>query len=159
MNKQQIISDAYRVFSSFARPEHFVENYNHCPECTEHDETMRKCPLLDIGPQQVGTVCWGPIPFLSKNAFGYVLPRLLEMALENYYDRDSDTFIFQYLLALTPLPEHRDFAHFSTEQIDIVCKSLYYIRDQLRPVVKDACCEKYLDKAITMWEKLSKMAR
>jgi hypothetical protein len=154
MDKQQIISDAYRVFSSFSRPEHFT-NYDHCEECAEHDETMRECSLSDIGPEQVGNPGWSPIPFLTDDAFGYVLPRLLEMALENISNSDSDPFVFQYLLALTPLPENRSFSYFTPEQINTVRQSLYYIRDQLGSLVADECCEENLDEAITLWQKIT----
>lgn len=156
MNKEQIVSEAYRAFSGFVRPEHFT-NHMHCEECAEHDETMRSRSLAEIGTQQIGNPGWSPIPFLTERAYGYVMPRLLELALSSGADGDADRdpFIFPYLLALTPSPEHRRLDHFTTEQRSVVLESLYYIRDRMRALVERECCESDLSEAIALWQTMS----
>lgn len=151
MNADKIINDAYRAFSSFSRPEHFTD-YTHCEECAEHDETMRSCSLSEVGPNQVGNPGWSPIPFLTEQAYGYVMPRLLELALTNGTNAHGEPFVFQYLLALTPSPEYRKFDYFTPEQATVVLESLYFIREHMTAIVEDECCDKDLVGAITQWE-------
>lgn len=154
MSRDEIINDAYRAFSNFSRPEHFT-NYAHCEECAEHDETMRSCSLSDIGSNQVGNPGWSPIPFLTEQAYGYVMPRLLELALNNSFNNDNDPFVFQYLLALTPSPEHRTLDYFTPEQATVILNSLYYIRDHMATVIENECCESNLVEAITLWQSIA----
>lgn len=154
MIAEMIINDAYRAFSSFSRPEHFTD-YTHCDECEEHDNTMRSCSLSEIGSNHVGNPGWSPIPFFTEQAFGYVMPRLLELALTNGINAHGEPFVFQYLLALTPLPEHRKFNNFTPEQAAVVLKSLYYIRDHMGAVVENECCQNDLTDAIALWEAIA----
>jgi len=154
LDRERIISEGYRAFSNFARPEHFT-NHTHCEERAEHDETMPSCSLSEIGPQHVGNPGWSPIPFLTESAYGYVMPRLLEMALSNGTNSDSDPFLFQYLLALTPAPEHKRLDYFTSEQANVILESLYYIRDRMGPLVERECCESDLSKAIALWQTIA----
>ena len=154
MSREEIINDAYRAFSIFSRPEHFT-NFAHCEECAEHDETMRSHSLSDIGSNQVGNPGWSPIPFLTEQAYGYVMPRLLELALNNSINNDNDPFVFQYLLALTPLPEHRKLDYFTPEQSTVILNSLYYIRNNMASVIENECCESNLAEAITLWQTIA----
>ena len=154
MSKEEIINDAYRAFSSFLRPEHFTD-YTHCEECAEHDATMRSCSLPDIGANQVGNPGWSPIPFLTEQAYGHVMPRLLELALNNSFNSDNDPFVFQYLLALTPTPEHRKLDNFTPEQARVILNSLCYIRDNMMGVIEDECCQSNLVEAITLWQTIA----
>lgn len=154
MSTEKIIKDAYRAFSSFSRPKHFT-NYKHCEECAEHDETMRSCSLSELGLRQVGNVGWSPIPFLTEQAYGYVMPRLLELALTNGTNAQEEHFIFQYLLALTPEPKNRNLGYFSPEQATVVLESLYYIRGHMAEVVENECCKNDLTAAIAKWEAIS----
>ena len=148
-----IVSRAYRAFSSFARPEHFTD-HTHCPECAEHDQTMRSRPLSAIGVVQLGNPGWCPIPFLTEQAYGYVMPRLVELALASSVERPGESFVFSFLLALTPAPEHRKLDYFTREQTDAVLQSVHYMRDHMQPVVEQACCEEDLVQAIARWSSL-----
>jgi hypothetical protein len=151
--KEQIVRKAYRAFSTFPRPEHFTD-HTHCPECAEHDQTMRSRPLSAIGVVQLGNPGWCPIPFLTEQAYGYVMPRLVELALGSSVERPSESFVFSYMLALTPAPEHRKLDNFTREQAAVVLESLHYMRDHMAPVIEEACCAEDLAQAIARWSAL-----
>jgi hypothetical protein len=152
MGREGIIGNAYKAFASYARPEHFTD-HTHCEECAEHDQTMRSRPLSEIGVAELGNPGWCPIPFLTKQAYGYVMPRLIELALTaGSPDRPGDSFVFCYLLALTPKPEHRDLDYFTSEQRAAIEASLHYIRDHMAPLVKTECCEDDLAMALARWQ-------
>lgn len=152
MSGDWIVSEAYRAFSGFARPEHFTD-HTHCEECAEHDETMRSRSLGEIGIHQVGNPGWSPIPLLTERAYGYVLPRLVELALNSKPYPDS--FVFSYLLALTPSPEHRKFDYFTPDQRSIVLQSLYYIKDCMGAQIEWECCQSNLSEAIALWQAIA----
>src|SRR5262245_53974195 len=84
-----IVSRAYRAFGSFDRPEHFTD-HRHCCECAEHDETMRSRPLSEIGVAELGNPGWCPTVMFTEQAYGYAMPRLIELALV------EKNFIFSY---------------------------------------------------------------
>ena len=145
--KERIVRAAYQAFASFPRPEHFTE-HEHCEECDEHDATMRSRPLSAIGVEQLGNPGWSPIPMLTEQAYGYVMPRLMELAL------NDENFVFSYLLALTPSPEHRKLDYFTRVQTAAVLESLYYMRDHMASIVEAQCCEDDLVQAIAKWRAL-----
>jgi hypothetical protein len=153
MLKEQIVGAAYRAFAGFKRPEHFTD-HTHCPECAEHDQTMRSRPLSAIGVVELGNPGWSPITFLTEEAYGYVMPRLIELAVSSSVERPGESFVFAYLLALTPAPEHRKLDYFTREQTAAVLESLHYMRDQMMPVIEAECCEDDLAQAITRWHAL-----
>jgi len=145
-----IVGRAYRAFSSFARPEHFTD-HTHCPECAEHDQTMRSRPHAAIGVVQLGNPGWCPIPFLTEQAYGYVMPRLIELALASSVERPGESYVFSFLLALTPAPEHRKLDNFTPEQAAVVLESLQHMKDKMWSVIEEACCEDDLAQAIARW--------
>jgi hypothetical protein len=147
-----IVGRAYRAFSSFVRPEHFTD-HTHCPECAEHDQTMRSRPLTAIGVVQLGNPGWCPTPFLTEQAYGYVMPRLVELALASSVERPAESFVFSYLLALTPT--HRKLDEFTREQTAVVLESLHHMRDHMQPVIEAACCDDDLVQAIARWTALA----
>ena len=151
--KEQIVRKAYRAFAKFARPEHFTD-HTQSPEAAEHDQTMRSRPLSAIGVVELGNPGWSPIPFLTEEAYGYVMPRLIELAVSSSVERPGESFVFAYLLALTPAPEHRKLDDFTREQTAVVLESLHYMRDHMASIVEWQCCEDDLAEAITRWQAL-----
>ena len=151
--KEQIVRKAYRAFAKFARPEHFTD-HTQSPECAEHDQTMRSRPLSAIGVVELGNPGWSPIPFLTEEAYGYVMPRLIELAVSSSVERPGESFVFAYLLALTPAPEHRKLDDFTREQTAVVLESLHYMRDHMASIVEWQCCEDDLAEAISRWQAL-----
>src|SRR5213075_332103 len=111
-------------------------------------------PLLAIGVVQLGNPGWCPIPFLTEQAYGYVMPRLIELALACSVERPGESFVFSFLLALTPAPEHRKLDNFTREQAAVVLESLRYMKDQMWSVIDEACCEDDLAQAIARWRAL-----
>lgn len=153
MTATQIVGEAYRAFATFKRPEHFTD-HTQSPEAAEHDQTMRSRPLSAIGVVELGNPGWSPIPFLTEEAYGYVMPRLIELAVSSSVERPGESFVFAYLLALTPAPEHRKLDDFTREQTAVVLESLHYMRDHMASIVEWQCCEDDLAEAITRWQAL-----
>ena len=150
MNKEEIINNAYKEFSFFERPMHFTD-YKHCEECEDHDETMRSCNLRDIGAKEVGNPGWSPLPLLTEHALGYVMPRLIEMALNLEKNADGDIFIFDFLLCLTPNKEYKRFNNYSSGQINIIQQCLKYIKNNYTSYIDECMCEEELQEAISTW--------
>ena len=143
--KERIVGEAYRAFGSFVRPDHFTD-YKHCCECSEHDELMRSRPLAEVGIAELNNPGWCPLPFLTEQAYGYVMPRLIEIVLS------EPDFVFCYLLAVTH--QYRKLDYFTREQTAAVLESLHYIRDHMRSQVEMECCEDDLGEAIEKWRVL-----
>lgn len=152
MDTAEIIKQSYDAFSSFKRPKHFT-NYKHCEECAEHDETMLSCQLSNLGPNEVGQPCWSPLPFLTEKALGYVMPRLIELAVSNSPNKDGDSFIFDFLLTITPNKKHDRFASYNKDQCDCIRNALQYIYTDLHDVSVEGCFEEELKNAIKLWGK------
>lgn len=138
-------------FATFSRPEHFT-NYEHCKECEEHDNTMLSCRLRDIRAIEIGNPCWSPLPFLTDNALGYVMPRLIEMALNLEKNADGDIFIFDFLLTLTPRKELSRFANYSSSQVTVINNCLNYIKENYQDHIEEDMLEPELQEAINTWK-------
>ena len=80
------------------------------------------------------------------------MPRLLDLALTPSSGRDP--FVFPYLLALTPSPEHRRLDYFDPEQRSVVLESLVLHQDRMRALVEGECCESDLSEAI-VWQTIA----
>lgn len=150
MDRDLLIKVAYEAFENFKRPDHFTD-YTHCGECCEHDEVMRSKPLSEIGAEEFGSEGWSPIPFLTDEAYGYVLPRLIEHTLTNGENSCGDPFVFQYLLAINPSSDYRDFDQFTKEQVSVIRESLHYIKNNMMIVIENECCEDSLNAALEKW--------
>ena len=152
MNKNEIIKEAYFEFSSFERPEHFT-NYTHCEECAEHDVTLQQCALHDIGSNQVGTISWNPISLLTTDAYGYVMPRLIELSLNLELNMADEFILFDWLIYITPGPENNRGKGFSKKQRLVILNTLKYIEKQIWPGIDENYHEEILHDAISVWSK------
>ncbi len=79
-NNVDWFGEAKRIFQA-PRPEHFTD-YLHCPECAEHDETLRKADNDSIGPAELGNPGWDPICFCHDEGKKYFMPAFIRLSLE-----------------------------------------------------------------------------
>jgi len=77
-----LITRTYDTFASFEKPKHST-NYSHCKECAEYDDLLANVLRQSLTLEQIGTVAWGPIAFLTPDAMAYYFPRLAELAILN----------------------------------------------------------------------------
>lgn len=154
MDNKKIIEEAYFDFSSFKRPEHFT-NYGHCEECALHDAALQQCALRDIGSIQVGTISWNPISFLTTDAYGYVMPRLIELSLNLELNMANELILFDWLIYITPSPENNRGRGFSKKQKLVILNTLKYIEKQIWPTVEENNYENILHDAKLSWSKLA----
>ena len=149
MNKLQLIEFSYKVFSSFNRPEYFTD-ISHCPECADHNNTMKKYNLDELGVNEIGNLCLSPLSFLTEEAFGYVMPRLIELATKESVNKE-DSFLFNYLVTLTPSEPDSRFEKFNEDQNLAIKYSLQFIKKELYSVAVRECFEEDLKAAIRAW--------
>lgn len=62
MDLDEILKDLYKAFEHCNRPDHFT-NYKHCPECYDHDETMRSTKLETLNSEHLGSAGYNPFNF------------------------------------------------------------------------------------------------
>jgi hypothetical protein len=150
MTKSKIISSLYSAFALRIRPDHFTK-FDHCPECAEHDESLRDLELNEIGPTQVGHRGYGPISFLTAEALAYCMPRFLEMVLMDEKNNQGDDFIGDLILHLVPTENFDRFSGYTSKELTAVLDTLDYIYESMQGVVKRNSIERELEDAILYW--------
>jgi len=73
MDAQTLINKIYLSFSCFDKPEHCT-SYTHCEECKEHDQTLCSKTRETLSIEDIGTVYWGTVPYMTAEAMVYFLP-------------------------------------------------------------------------------------
>ena len=152
MTKSKIISNLYSTFALRIRPDHFTK-FDHCPECAEHDESLRSLGLNEIGPIQVGHSGYGPISFLTAEALAYCMPRFLEMVLMDENNDQGDDFIGDFIWHLAPTEDFDRFSGYTNKERTAVLDTLDYIYESMHGVVKRNSVERELEDAILYWSK------
>jgi len=98
-SREALIESIYQTFEDFALP-FSATNHPGCCECDGYAEELAGVQRQDLTMLHIGTVCWGPIPFLTPAAMAYYFPRLAEFAILNAENKEGDPFRFQFLGAL-----------------------------------------------------------
>ncbi len=151
MTKKEIISKAYETFNTFDYPLHFVNTQNSL-ECEDHEQTLQSCELHDIGPEQVGHMGWSPLPYLLPEALGYLMPRLIEMALNNMPNKDGDPFVIDLIRVMSSMPVE-NFNPFSTEQKLFIKNVLIDIQKSMMDIIEIEGYHKELEQLIHFFSK------
>lgn len=63
-----------------SKPRHFTD-FEHCPECREHDETLLGSSIDQIGIDELGNPGWDPMCFCSAEGIEYYFPALVRLSL------------------------------------------------------------------------------
>ena len=150
MNLEQLIANAYQVFSEIEKPQHST-NYSHCEECAEYDEMLSTVEKRDLSIEQIGTVCWGPVPFLTPEATAYYIPRLIELAAEGVENKDLEPYFNQFINTVCEGPSGRQYSLFGDVHRRAVASVLIYIKSNYYDLVCEHCWGEELDKACANW--------
>lgn len=89
-----------QAFVGIDKPEHFMD-YTHCPECAEHDATLRAKTRETLKRQDLGDAGWDPILFCSEDGIAYSFPALARVALLPAVWRDNSWYGSQLLSHLS----------------------------------------------------------
>ncbi len=146
MTKEEIIAKAYKVFNTFNHPLHFVDTQNSL-ECKDYEQMLQSCELHEIGPEQVGHAGWSPLPYLLPEALGYLMPRLIEMALNNMHNSDGEPFVLDFIRHLLLAPENQYYG-FTGEQSSLTLAALNTIKLEMIEIVEFEGYKKDLLKLI-----------
>lgn len=81
MTDAEILELANSVFGAYVRPQHFT-NASHCCECAEHDNLLLSRAHGQLRTEDVSNPGWNPICFVTNEAFLYLVPELMRLALQ-----------------------------------------------------------------------------
>ena len=106
MTRNQIISQAQKTFKKSRPLDMFIRGTCSCDECMEHEAVMQTFNSINLPLDQLNNQGWDPICFASNDAFMYLMPGLVKLALDHTEDYIQQ-FIFHVeqpdrLAALTP---------------------------------------------------------
>jgi hypothetical protein len=141
----------YSAFAAFAKPEHST-NYSHCEECAEYDQLLRGVKRTELTVAQIGTVAWGPIPFLTPQALAYYLPRIAELALRGARNKEEDSFACQFLNQVSS--QGKDAPQFSClgpEHKALVLRCIEFIAATHFQEIEAQCYTDTLQKSLLGW--------
>ena len=149
---QKIIQSLYEVFSCYKRPAHFTK-FGHCDECREHDETMSSADLNTLKGFHLGTAGYGPLSFLTEEAFAYYMPRIIELALTGEECKYGDESVLSLLLfQLIPTKDYDRFSKYNSEQRQAIMHALEYAFSKHRVLVAEEFIQEELDEAMSYWK-------
>jgi hypothetical protein len=143
--------ELYDLFSAFSKPAHST-NFEHCPECAEYDELLMSVAREDLTIEQIGTVCWGPVAFLTPDAMAYYLPRLMELALAGVPNKDREPFFVQFLNQIgLHDPTEPQFSRLELHHKALVFRCIDQLGSKYRKEIEEECCEDWLIDALAKW--------
>ncbi|MDG9667785.1 hypothetical protein ONV78_08585 [Hahella sp. CR1] len=150
MKVADFVEDTYNLFESFEKPD-LATNIHHCDECRDHNDEVNRADRRDLSPEQVGTVCWGISSFLTPQAMGYYIPRLIELAVTGRNDKDGDPYMCLFLNQIGLNSGSEQFSLFSNEQRLAVRDSLEILKSNYLEILEEHCWEDEIDNAIIQW--------
>ncbi|WP_064792100.1 hypothetical protein [Shewanella woodyi] len=150
MDVSCFVETTYNLFESFDKPEHATD-IDHCEECRDHNDEVNGVNRRDLSPDQIGTVCWGISSFLTPQAMGYYIPRLIELAVTGQDDKHGAPYMCLFINQIGLNSESEQFSLLSNEQRLAVCNSLGILKDNYIQVLIKHCWEDEIDNAITQW--------
>jgi len=151
MNADELSRAVYSGFANIARPQHFTD-YAHCEECAEYDRQLQSVEGRALSASDIGTVAWGPIPFLTPQAMAYYLPRLIELALNGARNKENDPFVCQFLNQVARYGKGaKQFSCLSAEHKLLMLRSLEYISAAYLPEIEAQFYGDMLQEALHGW--------
>lgn len=150
MDITNFVENTYSLFGAFDKPK-FATDINHCEECRDHNDEVNGAERRELSPEQIGTVCWGVSSFLTPEAMGYYIPRLIELAVTGQNDKDGDPYMCLFLNQIGLHSESKQFSLFSNEQRQAVRNSLEIIKSNHLQTLTEHCWEDEIDNAINQW--------
>ena len=125
MEKETLIKKAYEVFSGCAKPKHCAGGGQ---EEAEFDDLLRPVSLRQLTMEQVGTPAWSPLPLMTAEALAYFMPRLIELAVTDAVDRDSEPFFCFFINSFHEGPLDERFTLFDRARGMIMAETFDFLR-------------------------------
>ena len=150
MNISSFVESTYKLFECFEKPK-CATDINHCEECVDHNNEINGANRRDLSPEQIGTVCWGISSFLTPQAMGYYIPRLIELSVTGINDKDDTPYMCAFINQIGLNSGSNQFSLFSKEQRAAVVNSLVVIKNHHMDILIDNCWENDIDPAINQW--------
>lgn len=143
MDMNALIGGLYQAFGHRARPEQFTD----AAACNTLEPLLSGARLQDIGLAQLGGGSFGYLNSLTYAAFGYCLPRLLELALQGLRSHDGHLFAEHLLRLLGATEEHERFERYSEPEVMAVLDAIDYLYVEMGEQMSAAT----LDDALMLW--------
>ena len=142
-----LLDEAIELFGSTPRPEHFTD-HNHCCECAEHDETLRKQTLETLSYDCLRPG-WDPLCFINPEGFQYYFPALVRLALEG----TGDSYFIDQLIFHLELDGKRNtrYLKFTPEQRSYVVKLLHHLVETRADEIEENFDSDALFRTIGIW--------
>ncbi|RJG36505.1 hypothetical protein [Motilimonas pumila] len=144
------VDKTYDLFSTFDKPL-VATKVDHCDECRDHNDEIGGVNCRDLSPEQIGTVCWGISSFLTQEAMGYYIPRLIELAVTAEDDKHGTPYMCSFINQIGLSSSSDQFALFSKAQRLAVRDTLFILKDTYMDTLIEHCWEDEIDGAITQW--------
>jgi hypothetical protein len=150
----EVLADVEAEFAVFPRPEHFTD-FRHCSECAEHDELLRSRNRGQLRPEDVSNPGWDPICFVSNEAFLYLVPDLVRVALLPVR-RDIDWSFPTFLFHLTDEGErNRRLSVFSSKHRASIVRFLRHVAATRQAELANSFPCDEIGPAIALWDRVA----
>lgn len=146
----EFVESTYKLFESFNKPL-LATDINHCDECRDHNEEVNGASRRELSPEQIGTVCWGISSFLTPQAMGYYIPRLIELAVTGQNDKYGTPYMCMFVNQIGLNSDAKQFSLFSKEQRQAVQDSLVTLKNHHINTLAEHCWDDDLETAINRW--------
>jgi len=124
-----------KLVFSVAKPVHFT-NYEHCCECSEHDQTLLSYDRDSIGLDQLGSPAWDPMCFSSPEGLMYYMPALIRLTLDGI-GNPQESYLDQMLFHLIQDgKENRLVSACNVEQRKFIAAFLEYLIENHAPKIE-----------------------
>lgn len=149
MNDDELKACVARAFADVPRPEQFTPR-EHCEECAEHDETLRRFDPDTIGLTELGNPGNDPMCYVTPEAFRYYFPALVRLALDSGSGPDSylGPFLFH---VLNDGENNLSFRNFTKPQREATLAVLRHLRTNKARDIEAWALQGELDDAIALW--------
>jgi hypothetical protein len=152
MTDAQLLAEVEATFGSYDRPEHFT-NFAHCCECAEHDALLRSRARGQLRTEDVSNAGWNPVCFATNEAFRYLVPDLVRLALRPVGDGDEWSFPNLLFHLGYEGERNRYWSYFSLRERAVIVSVLRHIeRTRANDLLHFASAEE-VGPVIELWER------
>ena len=149
---EKLLQDINQAFADVEKPEHFVDDHNHCPECAEHDATLCAATRDTLSRSALGCSGYDPINFCNAQGMAYCFPVMARFAmLPDMLDREW--YGSQLLWHLSNVGVYNRFLQWCTpRQREAVVALLHHLGHSRATLIQDYCCDDQLLHALMAWD-------
>lgn len=152
MDRKKLIESAYDVFGVFKKPLRCTIHDDDCPDCRDHEKTLKAVTRETLSTEDVGSVAWSPIPNMNAYAMAYFLPRLIELAVAKTIDPDGDPYMMRFINMVLSGPDGKRFRLLGEEHKYSIFQTLLFFKVHYLKIIEEDCWDRELDMAINRWK-------